>query len=61
MYEAIFGQFLKLGLKTSNFLDETINDVRTEEELKEIILLYMTKTKQRWNNNKVNTLNIYLK
>ena len=36
-YEAMFGQPMKVGLKTSNLPDEAIDDIRTEEELKEII------------------------
>ena len=33
----MFGQPMKVGLKTSNLPDETIDDIRTEEELKEHI------------------------
>ena len=33
----MFGQPMKVGLKTSNLPDETIDDIRTEEELKENI------------------------
>ena len=36
-YEEMFGQPMKVGLKTSNLPDETIDDIRTEEELKENI------------------------
>ena len=36
-YEAMFGQPMKVGLKTSNLPDEAIDDIRTEEELKAII------------------------
>ena len=36
-YEAMFGQPMKVGLKTSTLPGEAIDDVRTEEELKEII------------------------
>ena len=36
-YEEMFGQPMKVGLKTSNLPDETIDYIRTEEELKENI------------------------
>ena len=36
-YEAIFGQPMKLGLKTSNLPEDTIDDIFAEEELKKII------------------------
>ena len=33
----MFGQPIKIGLKTSNLPDETIDDIRTEKELEGII------------------------
>ena len=36
-YEAIFGQPMKVGLKTSNFPDDAIDDIFAEEELEKII------------------------
>ena len=36
-HEITFAQSMKVGLKTSNLPDETINDIQTEEELEEII------------------------
>lgn len=35
--KAMFEQPIKVGSKTSNLPDETINNIQTEEELKEII------------------------
>ena len=32
-YEAMFGQPMKVGLKTSNLSNETNNDIQTKEEL----------------------------
>ena len=34
-YEAMFGQPMKVGLKTSNLPDDVIDDIFTEEELRE--------------------------
>ena len=36
-YEAMFRQPMKVGLKTSNVPNETINEIQTEEELEKII------------------------
>lgn len=36
-YEALFGSKMKLGLRTSNFPEETISSLQCEEELEEII------------------------
>ena len=36
-YEAMFGQPMKVGLKTSNLPNEIINEIQTEEELATII------------------------
>ena len=36
-YEAIFGQPVKVGLKTSNLPDDAIDDIFAEEELEKII------------------------
>lgn len=37
-YEAMFGQPMKCGLKTSNLPDDVIEDISTEEELEALIL-----------------------
>ena len=36
-YEAMFGQPMKVGLKTSNLLDDAIEDIFTEEELEKVV------------------------
>ena len=36
-YEAMFGQPMKVGLKTSNLPDDAIDDIFAEEELEKII------------------------
>ena len=56
----MFGQSMKVGLKTSNVLEEAINDIQTEEELKEMISATNDVNEQRCN-NKVTTLKTCLK
>ena len=41
-YEAMFGQPMKCGLKTSNLPDDVINDISTEEELEKLISMAAT-------------------
>ena len=36
-YEAIFGQPMKVGLKTSNLPDDAIDDISVKQELEKII------------------------
>ena len=36
-YEAMFGQPMKVGLKTSNLLDHAIEDIFTEEKLQKAV------------------------
>ena len=37
LYEAIFGQPIKVGLQTSNLPDDEIEDIFTEEELEKVV------------------------
>ena len=50
----------KVGLKTSNLLDKTIDNIQNEEKLEETIFAMHNKKKQRCN-NKVAMSNIHLK
>ena len=43
-YEAVFGQPMKCGLKTSNLLDEVVSNISTEEELEALITAAATES-----------------